>query len=191
METINPQNLLVKIAAILERLNINYCVTGGIAVSVWGRPRATFDIDVVIEILERQVSLLAKALRKISEITYIDENMAKKAILNYGEFNFIDGKTGFKVDFWVKKDNELSKLQFKRKEVKIISGQRVYFISPEDLILSKLDWYKKSESTRQLEDIESVLKISGKILDKKYLNSWAKKLGFFEILKSIDTSEEI
>lgn len=41
--------LIIKIAKILEKLNIQYAVTGGYAVSVLGRPRATFDIDIVIE----------------------------------------------------------------------------------------------------------------------------------------------
>ncbi|MEK7154002.1 MAG: hypothetical protein AAB792_00395, partial [Patescibacteria group bacterium] len=54
-----------------------------------------------------------------------------------------------------------------------------YFVSPEDLILSKLLWYKKSQSTRHLEDVESVLKISK--VDKKYLKNWAGKLDVAEI----------
>ena len=62
-----------------------------------------------------------------------------------------------------------------------INKQIVYFISPEDLILSKLEWFKKSQSTRQLEDIESVLKITDKI-DKKYLKNWAATLGVSKIL---------
>ena len=48
-------------------------------------------------------------------------------------------------------------------------GEKVNFISPEDLILSKLRWYRISPSSRHIEDVESVLKISGDILDKKYL----------------------
>jgi len=46
MET---ENLLTKIAKELENLKIPYLVTGGIAVAVWGRVRATLDIDIVIE----------------------------------------------------------------------------------------------------------------------------------------------
>lgn len=38
------EKLLIKIAEILEKLSVDYFVTGGFAVSVWGRPRATFDI---------------------------------------------------------------------------------------------------------------------------------------------------
>ena len=50
-EIINPGKLLVKVAPILDQLCIAYFVTGGFAVSVWGRPRATFDVDIVVQLV--------------------------------------------------------------------------------------------------------------------------------------------
>lgn len=185
MKTINPEELLIKIASILDKIGIDYFITGGFAVCVWGRPRATFDIDIVIQLIEPQIAQLAKALRELSQAGYIDENMAKDAINKKGEFNFIDGETGLKVDFWVNKNDEFDALRFKRKKAEIVGGQKVYFISPEDLILTKLQWREKSGSTRQLEDAESILKISGKNLDMKYLRKWAIKLGLLEILSDL------
>lgn len=41
------------------------------------------------------------------------------------------------------------------------------------------------ESTRQLEDIESVIKISGKKLDMGYIRKWSKKLGTLNILTKL------
>src|SRR3989344_3315280 len=98
MEIINPEELLLKIAPILDELKIDYFITGGFAVSVWGRPRPTFDIDIVIEIINAKVALLAGALRKISKAGYIDENAAKEAVRRKDEFNFIDPGTGIKID---------------------------------------------------------------------------------------------
>src|SRR3989338_1057449 len=153
MEEINPSKLLTQVTEVLDKLEIPYFITGGFAVSVWGRPRATFDIDVVIELVEPKVSALASALRKIYKAGYIDEISAIDAIRHQSEFNFIDPLTGLKVDFWVTKQDKLSLLKLKRKILKKIGGKTVYFISPEDLILSKLIWYQMGESTRQLEDI--------------------------------------
>lgn len=50
------------------------------------------------------------------------------------------------------------------------------FTSPEDLILIKLKWYKESESSRQREDIESILQIT-KNLDLTYLKEMTEQLG--------------
>tara|TARA_Y100000031_G_scaffold69444_1_gene77165 strand:- start:477 stop:1013 length:537 start_codon:yes stop_codon:yes gene_type:complete len=176
---------LVNIARILKRLKIPYMVTGGMAVFVWGRPRFTADIDIVIEFKLEQIDILNKSLIAFSKEGYVDEYAMREAILDCGEFNFIDGQTGIKVDFWVLKKGSFDSIRLKRKIAKKILGKTVYFTSPEDLILSKLEWYKLSESTRHLEDIESVLKISGKKLDMRYLKQWAIKLGVKRVLDKL------
>jgi hypothetical protein len=145
MKPTSQEKLLCVIAKILSDLNIEYFITGGMAVSVWGRPRATFDIDIIVKIAESKASLLAKAFKEISKAGYADEEMAKEAIRNKGEFNFIDPESGLKVDFWVTKEDDRSLLEFKNKKMKKIGGQKVYFSSPEDLILSKLVWRKQGE----------------------------------------------
>ncbi len=75
MEAINLEKLLTSIAGILTQADIPYFITGGFAISVWGRPRATFDIDIVVELLEPKVGALAKALRHLYKVGYIDEGL--------------------------------------------------------------------------------------------------------------------
>ena len=180
MESIDPRKLLVKITSALDELKIDYFITGGMAVAVWGRPRSTADIDAVIKIVEPKITALVRSLRKISKSGYIDEETAKKAVRNGEEFNFIDPETGMKVDFWPMKDGE-NRGEFERRVPQKILGRKVFFISPEDLILSKLVWYQKSGSERRLEDAESVLKVQ-KNLDLKYLKRIASAQGFLEPL---------
>src|SRR3989338_11548263 len=173
---VDPRRVVVRVAGILDRVEIPYIITGGFAVSVWGRPRATFDIDIVVELVEPKVESLAKALRAVYKAGYLDEVFAKEAIRRQGEFNFIDPFTGLKIDFWVAPKDEFSILKLKRGIAKKIGGRMVRFISPEDLILTKLIWYTMGESARQLEDVESIVKISGGRLDKAYIKKWAKHL---------------
>ena len=185
MKIVNPEKLLLQVVSILDQLKIDYFITGGLARAVWASPRSTSDIDIVVKILESQVILLAKALRKISKLGYIDEDIAKEAIKNKSEFNFIDPDSGLKVDFWVAKSNEKSLSEFHRRVLKNVDGVKIYFISPEDLILNKLEWHKQSGSAVQLEDVSSVLKSSKKRLDMDYLKKQAIKLeveGFLEEL---------
>jgi len=185
MEIINPEKFLLKITKILTELKIDYFITGGFAVSVWGRPRTTADIDVVIKIIEAEVVPLTKALRKISKAGYIDENTAKNAVRRKGEFNFVDPDTGLKVDFWITKDDKRAREEFSHRILQKIDSQKIYFISPEDLILIKLNWYKQTNSSVHLEDVDSILKISGKKLDFIYLKREAKNLNTLDILNNI------
>ena len=185
MEKIDPRHLLIKIAGILERLNIPYIITGGMAVLVWGRPRFTADIDIVVELEQKNLPALEKALRELSDGGYVDYEMMKDALQREGEFNFVDGETGVKVDFWILKQDDFDKSRIKHRVEKEVLGKKIYFTTAEDLILIKLKWYKESESSRQKEDVESIFKISGEKLDMSYINSWAVKLELTDTLKEI------
>lgn len=77
--------LIIRIAKILKKLDIQYAVAGGYAVSVFGRPRSTFDIDIVIELFEPKVPMLAKALNELSNISELDQDMAEDACKKEGE----------------------------------------------------------------------------------------------------------
>ncbi|MBI3631531.1 MAG: nucleotidyltransferase [Candidatus Staskawiczbacteria bacterium] len=176
------ENLLIKISNILDGLKIPYIITGGMAVSVWGRPRFTADIDIVVQLLSKNTNSLAKELLKLDKDVYVSEEAMLEALKNNGEFNFIDPNSQLKVDFWVV-DDTFNKQKIQRAVIKKIGGKKINFISPEDLILSKLLWHKDSNSTKQLDDIKSVLAISK--IDFKYLKKWAEKQLTAEILKSI------
>lgn len=176
------ENILKKIAKILQKLQIPYLVTGGVAIVVWGRPRYTADIDIIIELKEKKVKELVSTLIKEG---YVDENVVREALKYKGEFNFIDNETGLKVDFWILDNSAFDRSRLKRAVVRKIFGQKVSFSSPEDLILKKLLWFNESKSSRQLEDIHSVLTIIKDQLDYKYLKRWAKKQKTLGLLEEI------
>src|SRR6185436_1535696 len=54
--------------------------------------------------------------------------------------------------------------------------------SVEDTILAKLRWYQMGQSGRQWEDLLGILAVSGKNLDRAYLDEWAQKLNVTELL---------
>lgn len=187
MKTSDPHQLLIALVKILNRLKIPYMVTGGIAVLMWGRIRLTADIDVVIELKNNQIKSFREALLSLGKAAYIDADAMEEALRHHGEFNFIDANSGLKIDFWILDDKDPFDIsRFKRRVYKSSLGQRVAFTTAEDLLLAKLKWYKKSGSSRQLEDSESIVKVSGKKLDRVYLSNWAKKLGLTELLNEFD-----
>lgn len=180
------EKLLQKLATILEKLKIPYFITGGIATVIWGRPRFTADIDVVIQLVPQKLDKLAQELLKIDKNVYLSKESMTEAMKRQGEFNFIHPASGLKIDFWILKNTPFDETCLKRRVKKTINKQKVFFISSEDLILNKLLWRRKSESTRQLEDVESILKISK--VDLKYLKRWAKLLEVSQILNKLTKS---
>lgn len=174
------KQFLVGISLVLDRLEINYVISGGVAVTVWGKPRYTADVDIVVEIDSvESVKNLILELKKTFPKSYPDMEMAIDAFKRKSEFNVIESEYGIKADFFVSDKTEYRKLEIIRGKLKKLDGKMIRFVTPEDLIISKLIWFKEGQSTRQLEDSISVIDVQKK-LDKTYLNSWINKLGLNE-----------
>lgn len=180
----NPDQLLSEVAAVLNRLKIPYLITGGIAVVVWGRPRFTADIDLVLKLKLEQIEALITAFQKVDKTIHLDRAAIEQALATEGEFNLLHPTSGLKVDFWILKNEPFDHSRIERRIERKMEGIPIYFSSPEDLILIKLLWYKQSESTRQLEDIQSILAIQND-LDTDYIEKWSKRHETFQIWQSL------
>lgn len=176
--------VLTAVARILNRLNAPYFITGGVALLKWGHLRSTADIDLVVHLLPQKLSLLAKELLRIDKYSYVDEKAMREALETKGEFNFIHGTSGVKVDFWIQKGDDFSAGQMKRRIMEEVDGEVIYFCTPEDLILNKLLWHKENGSALQLEDVKSVLERQ-KNLDFDYINKWSKAHSISETLEAL------
>jgi len=60
-----------------------------------------------------------------------------------------------------------------------------YLVSPEDIILNKLDWYRLGGGVSDLQwrDVLGVIKVQKDSLDKKYLRHWATELKLADLLE--------
>lgn len=173
-------SLLKLVAKRLDKAKISYMVSGGIAVSYWGFPRTTHDIDIVIKAKKEDKDKIFCLFKKDF---YISPEAIEDAIRTGFTFNIIHNKSGLKVDFWLVKEDSFGKSEFKRKLKKEIFGKEIFIISPEDLILNKLLEYKETQSERRLEDAKSILKISK--VDLNYIKNWARKQSTIKILNKI------
>ena len=81
-------------------------------------------------------------------------------------------------------------MQLERRRRSVITTdpeQSIFVTSPEDVILSKLEWYRMGGevSDRQWRDILGVLKTRAGELDLTYLHQWAKELKVNDLLERI------
>ena len=176
----DPVSLFKIVKERLNKAGIEYMLTGGIAVSFWGSPRTTHDVDIVIEAKKEDKNKIVNLFKKDF---YISPEAVEDAIENRFTFNIIHLKNGLKVDFWLVKKDSFGQTEFKRKLKKKIFGEEIFIISPEDLILSKLMAYKETSSHLRLEDAKSILMTSK--VDLEYIREWAKQQSTTEILEKI------
>jgi len=187
MKKLEILSALQPVVKALEKFSIPYYIGGSIASSIHGMARATMDIDIVADVKLHHISLLKRELEKSY---YIDEDMIKEAIQNSSSFNLIHLETVIKIDVFIFKDISYQRSVLARKIKDTLEDDDVktefYFSSPEDIIISKLQWYELGGkvSERQWLDVIGVIKVQGDSLDKNYLQVWTKELGIFELLKN-------
>jgi hypothetical protein len=169
----------------LEQLGIPYAVGGSLASSVHGVMRSTLDVDIVADMRLEHIQPLVSAL---SKEFYADDEMMRDAIEHRSSFNLIHYETAFKVDIFIQKSRAFDQMQLGRRKPSVITTdpeQSVYVTSPEDVILSKLEWYRMGGevSDRQWRDILGVLKTRAGELDLDYLRKWANELKVIDLLE--------
>lgn len=176
-------NVFADVLDALNALEIPYMIVGSYASNYWGRPRMTHDADLVVELLPHHATGLAQQL---GDDFYAPDFTIQDAIERGDHFNAIHLKTSFKIDFWIRKQNAYEQVCFERRQLGTMFGKQVWLTSAEDIILSKLLWYKMSPVLeRQLQDVLEVYEIQLDYLDKGYLQQWATTLDVADLLKQI------
>ncbi len=167
--------LLRRVAAALEASGVPFMVTGSVAAAYHGAPRATFDIDLVIEATEDQLH------RVVAELTasglYASDTAALEASQLEGMFNVVDPASSWKVDLIIRKSRPFSRAEFERRLPFTFESTALAVASLEDVILAKLEWAQHGGSARQLEDVASLLALRSADLDRGYLEHWVRGLG--------------
>lgn len=177
---LNELDVLHDMARRLERLGIQYMLTGSFAMNYYGCPRMTRDVDIVVAIPPGKIRALVADLQVEY---YVDELAVRDAVASRFMFNVIHLDATIKIDFVIRKDTEYRHLEFARRRQIDSSGTPLWIVSPEDLILSKLEWSRESHSLQQSADIGNLLP---SVVDADYLHSWAGKLGVAEKLQQIE-----
>lgn len=176
MAALGQRDILLNIAKAFNKLKIAYLLTGSFAVSYYGLPRATHDIDFIIEIHKENLNKLKSFLNKLGKEYQFDLSDLENPSLSAFQFNIYHPETGIKVDLWMVKDSNFEKSKFRRRKEIIIDKTKIPVISAEDLILNKLLWSKEIASEKHLNDCKGIIQIQGEKLDYKYLKIWAIKL---------------
>lgn len=162
----------------LNQLRIPYMVTGGVASVVYGEPRFTRDIDLVIELRPRDARRFADAWSAadfyVPPVEVIEEESGRPA---HGHFNVIHHQTAMRADIYLPGSDALNAWAFAHKVVRRIDDDEVFLAPIEAVMLSKLRYYQMGKSDRHLRDIHQMLRISGDLVDRPELERWAARLG--------------
>lgn len=160
----------------LERCGVAYFLGGSLASSFQGEPRATNDIDLVVDLAPEQVEPFVAALGADFDV---DVEAFVRASRERSSWNIIYAPAVTKIDLFLLREAPFDRAEFaRRRRVEVREGQGLFIKSPEDSVLRKLLWYRAGGevSDRQWRDVVQVLRQSRAVLDPAYLDEWAARL---------------
>lgn len=158
----------------LESAGLRYAISGGVASSVFGEPRLTQDVDMLVAVAPAPSADVDALLRAYpTEHFYIPppELVALESRRETGgHVNVIDEASGAKADLYFVGSDPLNALAIRKRVRRRLGDLDAWLVPIECLIVRKLEWYREGASARQLRDVRGLLQgpepIDRELLDR-------------------------
>ncbi len=178
------EQLLRHVVNVLEQMDVSYMIVGSYATSLYGDPRYTQDIDIVVRLERGDIPVLERAFPEPEY--YLSAAAADDAITRSTQFNVIHAGSGNKLDFMIAHRDLWGREQISRRvKRRFLSDLEAHVASPEDLIISKMRYFKEGTSDKHLRDIAGMLKVSNELIDRAYVEKWATHFDLMDIWEAI------
>jgi Nucleotidyl transferase of unknown function (DUF2204) len=165
----------------LTSAGIPHMLVGGFTSNFYGIPRATKDVDIVIQLADKQqLSALAKALGR--DFDFDTQVTFETLTGNIRHIVRLPG-TPFVIELFELGDDAFQQRRFARRVTLVVPqiGQPVSFPTPEDVVVQKIRWGRPKD----LEDARDVLAVQGEDLEMRYIEMWCEKHGTLDRLKRL------
>lgn len=116
-----------EIATLLKAAGIPFMISGSLASSFYGEPRATNDFDLVID---PDATRLDRFLNSLPPQWYVSREAANSALARRSMFNVIDTEGAWKADLFIRKERPFSLQEFSRAIPATILGSKVLIVTP-------------------------------------------------------------
>jgi len=182
--------LVTLFVAPLNRLGVKYMVTGSLATSIYGDPRLTHDIDLVIALPDDTVDALHAAFDGAEfYVPPLDVIAVEAHRPLHGHFNIIHTATALKADVYTIGADPLHRWAIDRRQATTIEGHTVWLAPPEYVVLRKLQYFRDGGSEKHLRDVRAMLRQLGPEVDRSFLQTESARLGLQAQLEMV-TAEE-
>ena len=171
-----PSSLVDTFVSRLEKLGIPYVVTGAVASIIYGEPRLTNDVDLVLMMKTGDIERFIQAFPAAefycppAEVLRIEMKRAHR-----GHFNLIHHGTGTKADIYLAGEDELHQWALAKSRDMLVEGERVRVAPPEYVIVRKLEYYREGGSEKHLRDIAGMVELSSHEIDFKQLEEFVRR----------------
>jgi hypothetical protein len=162
----------------LQSAGIRYFISGSVAAMLYGEPRVTHDIDLVVFLRTSDLAKLPELFPPPEFYVPPSEVIAVEvARRHHGCFNVIHADSSLKADLFTANRDEFHAWAFRNLKQYPARGMEVSLAPPEYVIVRKLEYFREGGSDKHLRDIRGRLNISGDQIDLTALNEWIRTRG--------------
>ncbi len=168
-------DLLKRVVDFFESEDIPYYIVGAVAAMKFGEPRLTADVDIVADLPAHKIPTLCDYF-SMPEY-YVSEAAVRDAVQRKFQFNIIIPAIGLKVDVMIPEDSAYDKCRMQRiRRLHLDNKTMVFYASPEDVIIKKLEYYKIGGSEKHIRDIGGILRSQREKIDRAYIRKWVDEM---------------
>lgn len=170
-----PDELSIFVAR-LEAIGAPYMVTGATAAIIYGQPRVTNDLDVVLSLDDSSRAALLSVFSG-DEFYLPPETViqAEQARSQRGHFNLIHLESGYKADIYLSGNDPLHAWAMPlRRRLRWNAGLEIAVAPPEYVVLRKLEYFREGRSAKHPADIQAIREVTG--VDEAVMAPWLERL---------------
>ena len=171
-----PRSLVDTFVSRLEKLEMPYVVTGAVASIIYGEPRLTNDVDLIMMMKTEDIERFVQAFPSTefycppAEVLKIEIRRPQR-----GHFNLIHHDTGTKADIYLAGEDQLHRWALSKRRDMVVEGERVRVAPPEYVIVRKLEYYREGGSEKHLRDIAGMVELSSDEIDFRVLEEFVQR----------------
>jgi Nucleotidyl transferase AbiEii toxin, Type IV TA system len=175
---VRPTDVVSLFAPALSAVGVEWMIAGGVAAIVYGEPRLTQDIDIVVALQPRDAGKFSAQFPEADFYCRPTEVIAQEASReSFGHFNVLHLRSDARADVYLAGADPLSRRGLATKRLVELAGITVPIASPEHVILQKLRFRQQGASERHLRDVRAILRVMESAIDILALERDAAALG--------------
>src|SRR5262245_35348258 len=163
----NPIEAATRFQNVLQAAGLESMVIGGLAVAVWGEPRATRGADIKLRLTRNDRSRLLAAMPADS---YEIPSESDELLQRFG-FLFIRDTDGIRIDLLLSETAFDLEAVGRNQTVEVLPGLTPRICAPEDLIIYKMI----STRARDHADVPGIILRQRGKLDNLYVERWLRQ----------------
>lgn len=166
------RDLLELFVAPLNREGFRYLVSGSVAAMLYGEPRITHDVDLLLFLPSDRIDDFVRLFPENDYYVPPATVLVTESHRERGQFNIIHSASGLKADVYTVRSDTLHLWAFRNQRSYKLDGSEVHIAPPEYVIIRKLEYFREGGSEKHLRDIRSILQMSADLIDRSTLNDW-------------------